>query len=115
MYNNIGLKIKILAVIIFVIESLAIFICGLSMCIYLQNGIYFLIALLGPIIAWISSWLIYGFGEIIDKLGEIEENTRPQVPPFQQAKNETAWQCDTCGNMRTQTPCEHCGDKFSDF
>lgn len=32
--------------------------------------------LLGPVIAWVSSWLLYGFGELIDKTCEIEYNTR---------------------------------------
>ena len=30
---------------------------------------------LGPVIAWVSSLFIYGFGELIDKVTDIEFNT----------------------------------------
>ena len=29
--------------------------------------------LIGSLIAWISSWLIYGYGELIDKMSDIAE------------------------------------------
>ena len=32
--------------------------------------------LLGPIVAWVSSWTLYGFGELVDKTCEIAENTK---------------------------------------
>jgi len=35
-----------------------------------------LLIVIGPFVAWVSTWLLYGFGEIIDKLTEIERNTR---------------------------------------
>jgi hypothetical protein len=35
-----------------------------------------LVMVVGPIIAWVSSWLLYGFGELIDKASDIERNTR---------------------------------------
>ena len=32
--------------------------------------------IVGPLAAWVSSWLLYGFGELIEKTTEIAENTR---------------------------------------
>ena len=29
-----------------------------------------------PFLIWIGSWMTYGFGELIDKVSQIEENTR---------------------------------------
>ena len=32
--------------------------------------------ILGPAVAWVSSWLLYSFGELIDKVFEIATNTK---------------------------------------
>lgn len=78
MYENIGGKIKNLAKGIFIIETCASIIGGIvlmSMGVYLV-GMGLLLCLIGPAVAWISSWFLYGIGEIIDKLTAIEINTR---------------------------------------
>jgi len=97
MFRNIGKKIKVLALIIFIIETAAAVITGISMMavdeFLIPSG--FLVLVAGPVVAWISSWFMYGFGEIIDKLTAKEKNTRgeqsapiqPQAPvqqPIQQ-------------------------------
>lgn len=76
MYNNIGKKIKVLAKFILVI--LTIFSVILSIILYDQSAepVYFLLLITGPLGALISSWLLYGFGELIVKTTEIAENTR---------------------------------------
>lgn len=81
MYDNIGGKIKSLAKTIFVLEVLAIVIIGfVAMAQSEGDGetaqIAFIIMLVAFIVAWISSWFLYGFGEIIEKLCQIEQNTR---------------------------------------
>ena len=78
MYENIGSKIKGLATTIFVIEAIASVILGIVLLAtdeaLILLGIITLIG--GPIVAWVSSFLLYGFGELIDKTSKIEENTR---------------------------------------
>ena len=79
MYDNIGGKIKGLAKVGFAVMALGSFIAGIAV---LSNGsksnetLGVLLMLLGPVVSWISSWMLYGFGEIIDKLCAIEKNTR---------------------------------------
>lgn len=79
MFDNIGGKIKSLAKTIFIIETIICIIGGLVM---LTEGsdeamIYGVITIIvGPLTAWVSSWLLYGFGELIEKTCEIAENTR---------------------------------------
>lgn len=78
MYDNIGGKIKVLAKVIFIIEAIAAAITGIALMAtdeYLLP-IGFLVMIAGPIVAWISSWLLYGFGELIEKTCQIERNTR---------------------------------------
>ena len=77
MYDNIGRKIKGLAKAIFIAQGISMAITGIVlMCIDEDLILYGILSLiLGPVLAWISSWLLYGFGEIIDKLCDIEQNT----------------------------------------
>ncbi len=75
MFENIGGKIKGLSVAIFLIVAIGSVILGLSM-LEVTDGVSLILSLIGVLIAWISSWFLYGFGEIIDKLCEIEMNTR---------------------------------------
>lgn len=82
MYNRIGGKIKGLAKAIFIVEAIAAVITGIAFMVADEGPIGYglLIMLLGPVIAWISSWLLYGFGELIDKACDIELNTRGGEP-----------------------------------
>ena len=79
MFNDIGKKIKGLAVALFAIEAIFSFIGGLVL---MADGddekvaVGFLIMVGGVLFSWISSWFLYGFGEIIDKLQDVERNTR---------------------------------------
>ena len=77
-YHDIGKKIKGLAKITFIVESIASVIIGICTLIEMDFDSLAPIAIIicGPFVAWVGSWLLYGFGEIIDKLSEIEKNTR---------------------------------------
>ncbi|MBQ4648006.1 MAG: hypothetical protein IJB76_02460 [Clostridia bacterium] len=78
MYDNIGGKIKGLAKIIFVVEAIVAIITG-SVIMDSDNDLFLvglLVMVMGGIVAWVSTWLLYGFGELIDKTSAIERNTR---------------------------------------
>ena len=78
MYDNIGKKIKGLATATFIVEALASIIIGIVVAV-IDNDLVLvslLILLLGSFAAWVSSWLLYGFGELIDKTCDIAYNTR---------------------------------------
>ncbi len=75
MYENIGGKIKGLAKAIFVIGTIISAIVGIGQIIAasaVSVGIGFFSGLLTVVIgflgSWVSTWLLYGFGEIIDLL-----------------------------------------------
>ena len=83
LYKDIGGKIKRLAMGIFITEAIAAVIYGLTI-IFLNcratlnagaiiSGL--IVVVLGPIVAFVSSWLLYAIGEIVDYLSLIEENT----------------------------------------
>ena len=77
-FNNIGLKIKGIAAGLFafgisssILASIITLIVSrdISVILYVIVG-----AIVGVLTAWISSCMIYGFGEIIDRLCQIAEN-----------------------------------------
>lgn len=76
LYADIGKKIKGFAKWSFIVEAIGAFVAGLILLIdeFILLGL--LLMLLGPIVAFVGSWILYGFGEIIDKLCDIERNTK---------------------------------------
>ena len=76
MYDNIGGKIKGLAKATFIVEAIASVITGIALWVDTEEWWCALILFCGPIVAWVSSWLLYGFGELIDRVCEIAKNTR---------------------------------------
>ena len=69
MYDNIGQKIKGLSNAIFVILAVIGASCGLIVMIT-SVGIMVIVGLIMfivvPVLAWVLSWLLYGFGELIE-------------------------------------------------
>ena len=78
MYDNIGGKIKGLAKASFIVATIAEVITGIALMAADEDLILYglLVMVVGPIVAWVSSWLLYGFGELINKASDIERNTR---------------------------------------
>ena len=82
MYNNIGKKIKLLAKINAWIGIVISLIIGIYFIYWdgVNNNfallwLAFLIMIAGSLLSWIGSWVLYGFGELIDKTTEISKNT----------------------------------------
>ena len=77
MYNNIGGKIKLLAAISFAIMAIGSFVGGIAMMAtdddLILPGVFVLI--LGPVVSWVSTWVLFGFGELI----ESNEDTKNSV------------------------------------
>ncbi len=73
LYGNIGKKIKTFAFISFLVEAISMVITGFCIALvflldgdeYFVNGLALM--LFGPPIAFVGSWLLYGFGELIEQ------------------------------------------------
>lgn len=74
-YENIGNKIKGLAQMAFVVETIAAVITGIALMASDEDLILYglLVLIVGPIIAWVSTWLLYGFGQLIENSDIIAE------------------------------------------
>lgn len=68
MYDNIGGKIKGLAKFLFLVDALAAVVSGIVMMGSDDDlvGLGFLVIFGGVLIAWVSTWLLYGFGQLIE-------------------------------------------------
>ena len=75
MFDNIGRKIKTIAKIGCWIGVAASVILGPAL-MGSNEGMAFVIMVIGSLSSWIGSWSLYGFGELIEKTTEIAENTR---------------------------------------
>ena len=80
MYRDIGGKIKLAAYIMFAIQAV---LCAVLGFIYIsdKNIAGFFILVFGILFAWISSWMMYGFGELIDKVSSIERSCALEKTP----------------------------------
>ena len=123
-YDEIGEKIKGLAKWVAIVEAILFVISGLVM---LASGYTALIIsglitiILGPIIAWVSSWLLYGFGEIVSSAilyqnrteREIQKRTTNYLSKGSSSvsKKATPDNCSFCGNAlpANASYCEKCG------
>ena len=75
MFDNIGSKIKSLAMILFILGVIASFVFAIYFFLIEEGILGVCYLFLGPIVSYLSVLLLYGFGEIITKLTEIEKNT----------------------------------------
>ena len=67
-YDNIGSKIKGLAKAGFIVEAIAAVVTSIVIMVSDDDLFFYglLVMFLGPIIAWVASWLLYGFGQLIE-------------------------------------------------
>ena len=90
MYANIGSKIKGWAKWIFIVGAIAAVLCALEMLFSAEDGAMLMEAIIilvaGPLIAWVSSWVLYGFGELIEKTTANEKNTKEMLEIMKQNK-----------------------------
>ena len=75
LYENIGGKIKNWAKWIFIVEAICAVIAGIGLIADDNGAVGFLVMIVGPLVAWVGSWLLYGFGELIETNAETRDLT----------------------------------------
>lgn len=76
MFENVGDKIKVFSKVLFFITVVLAGIYFLDKPEEASGGSYALISLYMVLIGWVLSLFMYGFGEVIEKVTQIEINTR---------------------------------------
>ena len=133
MYDNIAKKVKGLAKGIFIIEALGTIVTGIMLLITGELALFGLIILIcGPLIAWVSSWVLYAFGELVEDVGiiryqtQIEKNTTSKSNGLIQSKitnntpavsNANKILCKTCGADISAdiSVCHVCGKELNNL
>lgn len=75
LYENIGGKLKSLTKCLFVIEFIGAIIIG-PVCIFSGGDLVLyglLILMIGPLAAWVSSWVLYAFGQLVEDVHAIRD------------------------------------------
>ena len=128
LYSNIGAKIKNWAKWICVVETISAIIGGITLMAE-EEFLYGLLCLIvGPIVAFVSTWLLYAFGEITEDIGLIRQKYVGEKVSEQQPENILAQaatnnmprapkmpeylSCEKCNEKITHYPCEHCGHQI---
>lgn len=105
MFDNIGKKIKNLASVLCwvgIIASVIVAIMMLSLSAIGARFVGVILLFAGPLVSWISNFFMYGFGELIDKVCDIERNTRSgEIKSATQTKIETE-RIDKIERLRSQ-------------
>lgn len=112
MFDNIAIKIKVLANVIFYFGLGVSVIYGLNLIIResFLNGL--LVLIFGPLSAYVSSILVYGFGELIDKTCSIARLVRL---PRKEANSTTKSTQATPGKTKFCTMCGTSVDGDANF
>ncbi len=84
LYENIGGKIKNWAKWIFIVEAIFAIITGVILILAgIEFELYILLGMLtllfGPIVAWVSSWILYAFGELVEDIHELRYNVNTRT------------------------------------
>lgn len=79
MFDNIGSKIKYLAQTITIISIICYAAIGLALMIAGSALIGFAVILIGLLLSWVSSFLLYGFGQLIENSDILVEISKPHL------------------------------------
>ena len=87
LYSNIGTKIKNGAKLIFIAEAIAAIIGGICL---MDELLGIIIIFCGPLVAYVSSWLLYAFGELVEDTHAIRKKICQQEDETDRKAKEEA-------------------------
>ena len=88
LYADIGSKVKGLAKWGFVVEAVGTAIGGIFFLIEEEFLYGFLLLILGPLAAWAGSWILYAFGELVEKACHMDQNLAALAAPSIQQQRQ---------------------------
>ena len=76
MFDNIGGKIKVLAAVVTILGCIVSFVFGIILFVEREFGMGFLVIIMGGLLSWVSSFVLYGFGELIESNQDIQKTNK---------------------------------------
>ena len=95
LYENIGGTIKSWAKWIFVVETIGAVITGIFLLVEYHVLAGLLTLLFGPMVAFVSTWLLYAFGELVEDVHAMRNKYYPQTEEKAKREIEKRTQRDT--------------------
>ena len=117
MFENVSGKVKTVAHFTAILGIIASVIGGLFFMSREESFIIGLIlAVIGSLFSWIIAIFLFGFGELLEKVGDIEENTRNSGNNFidENPQNTDEDTTDENDNSNIIT-CPHCGKQLENY
>ncbi len=113
MFENIGNKIKKLSAGICYLGIGVSCIIGIILWSSGGDELSFLLgvitALIGSLLSWLSSFMLYGYGELIDSTQKLQKTLDVIDRKNSYASTNKQWLCQKCGNLIDKSPCPICG------
>lgn len=113
LYENIGVKIKSWAKWIFIVEAVSAIIGGFIMVGNDDAEMGLIMVIAGPVVAWVSSWLLYAFGQLVDDVnairGQINPGKKEEPKPSAVLQNELQEVVFDSDVQYKEGNCELCG------
>ena len=123
LYSNIGAKIKNWAKWIFVAEAISAIIGGISLLANDEFLFGLLCLILGPVVAFVSTWILYAFGEITEDIGLMRKkyvgekavavSKESQQPQDRQPVRSAAEKEDPCKQAEIRNAWDHWNEEDS--
>lgn len=88
MYGNIGGKIKVLATVICIIGAVATILYGVLLCVIEQIALGLAVMIVGPVLSWVSSFALYGFGQLVQNSDRLVSNAEQSLALQQSCKDD---------------------------
>lgn len=104
MYEQIGEKIKALASTLAAIGSIISFFGGIVLITIDEDNVLLgiFVIVIGSLLSWVSSWLLYGFGELIDKVCSIEKSMHTKNRVFETESMNSSKRLDKIETLRAE-------------
>lgn len=130
MFDNISEKIKMLAKVVCWLGIIVCIITGIVLMTIDESLVLagILTAVLGSLLSWVSSFVLYGFGQLVENSDILVESGRTTNAKLREQVNLTSvtkqvdvsysdslhkWRCDSCGKMISSSPCPYCGKSMN--
>ncbi len=91
MYDNIGEKIKLLAKVSAILMTIGCIIGGIALIATMDGFFVFLgilVIVVGSLISWVSSWVLYGFGELVENSASLKQIAKSSEAPAVDIKDD---------------------------
>ncbi len=110
MFSNIGGKIKSLAVVVFILCVIGIFVESIPLFKNDAAGAAIVTIVVGITASWIALWFLYAFGELVEATRENERNTA-EIMRMLGKRGSTFDQ--SSADLRKTNQCTKCGEVLS--